>query len=237
MRRVVAFVALTALAVAVAGCSGADAQEAQALLAQSQAAVDKVRSATFTAKLWTEGGPQEFSLTMSGGAYSKGKHAGDFYVTVSSGERPFEDVVVVQQNGRASATVGGMVLSNGLPAAPADQAIGIVQLDPYVKDVEVEHGILIGTESTTKITGVLDTEAFVKGSLGSLPQLAGLGDSGLDVAEAFGDTRAVFYLSEATLLPVRALVDLPIDVMGEEVVLHLDFAYTSLDEPLRFPDF
>ena len=236
MRRLSALIALAALAVVAAGCSGRDAQEAQALLAQSQAAVENVRSATFTAKLWTEGGPQEFFLTMSGGAYSKGKNAGDFYVVVSSGEGLFEDMVVLQQDGKASARVGGMVLTEGLPATPAEQSVAIVQLDPYVKDVEVEHGKLVGGEATTKVSGVLDTEAFVKGSLGAIPQLAGLGDAAFDVAEAFGDTRAVFYLSDATRLPVRALVDLPIDVMGERVVLHMDFAYTSFDEKLGFPD-
>jgi hypothetical protein len=236
MRRLSALFVLAAFAIAAAGCSGRDAQEAQALLAQSQAAVEKVSSATFTAQLWMEGGPQEFSLTMSGGAYARGKNAGDFYVVVSSGEGLFEDMVVVQQNGKASARVGGVVVTEGLPATPAEQSVGIVQLDPYVKDVEVERGKLIGGETTTKISGVLDTEAFVKGSLGAIPQLAGLGDAAFDVAEAFGDTRAVFYLSESTLLPLRALVDLPIDVMGEEVVLHMDFAYTSFDERLRFPD-
>ena len=236
MQRVLALLALAALGVAAAGCSGRDAQEAQALLAESQAAVAKVRSASFTAKLWTEGGAQEFSFTMSGGAYSKGKQAGDFYVVISSGEALFQDIVAVQRAGRMSASVGGTVMTNALPPAPSEQSIGVLQLDPYVKDVEVEHGKLVGGTAVTKITGVVDTQAFLKGSLGAIPELAGLGEGGFDVAEAFGDTRAVFYLSDATRLPVRALVDLPMDFLGEEVVLHMDFAYTSFNEKLSFPE-
>ena len=236
MRRVVVLVALLALIAGAAGCSGRDAREAQTLLAQSEAAVAEIRSATFSAKLWTEGGPQQLSFTMSGGAYAKGKHAGDFYVIVSSSEDFFDDIVLVQRAGKMSASMGGQVVSAPIPATSPDQSFGLVQLDPYVKDVDVEHGKIVDGESTTSISGVVDMEAFLEGSLGAIPELAGLGDAGFDGAEAFGDTRAVFYISDSTYLPVRALVDLPIDVLGEEVVLHMDFAYTSFNKRLTFPN-
>jgi hypothetical protein len=236
MRRVLVLLALAAFAAVTVGCSGRDAQEAQGLLAQSEQALAKVRSATFTAKLWSEGGPQEFSLTMSGGGYSKGKQAGDFYVVMSSSEELFEDLVLVQQGGRMSAKVGGVVMSEQLPFTAPEQSLTFVELEPYVQDVQVEHGKLLGGESTTKITGVVDTQAFLEGSFGALSQMAGLGEGGLDVGEAFGDIRAVFYLSDTTRLPVRALVDLPMDILGEEVVLHMDFAYTSFNRKVDFPD-
>jgi hypothetical protein len=236
MRRMLALLALAALAAVVTGCSGRDAQEAQALLAQSEQALAKVRSATFTAKLWSEGGPQEFSLTMSGGGYAQGKQAGDFYVVMSSSEELFQDLVLVQQGGRMSAKVGGVVMSEQLPFTAPEQSLTFVQLEPYVKDVQIEHGKLLAGESTTKITGVVDTQAFLEGSFGALSQMAGLGEGGLDVGDAFGDIRAVFYLSDRTRLPVRALVDLPMDILGEKVVLHMDFAYTSFNRKLDFPD-
>ena len=236
MRRVLALLALAAIGVVASGCSGRDGQEAQALLAQSEQALAEVRSASFSAKLWIEGGPQQVSMTMSGGAYSKGKNAGDFYVAVSSADALFEDVVLVQQGGRLSAKVGGTVMSESLPfTAPQQEPLGLVALEPYVEDVKVEHGKLLDGESTTKITGVVDTQAFLEGSLGALSQMAGLGESGFDAGDALGDIRAVFYLSDATRLPVRALVDFPIDVLGEKVVLHMDFAYTSFDRKLDFP--
>jgi hypothetical protein len=236
MRRVLVLLALAAFAAVTVGCSGRDAQEAQGLLAQSEQALAKVRSATFTAKLWSEGGPQEFSLTMSGGGYSKGKQAGDFYVVMSSSEELFEDLVLVQQGGRMSAKVGGVVMSEQLPFTAPEQSLTFVELEPYVQDVQVEHGKLLGGESTTKITGVVDTQAFLEGSFGALSQMAGLGEGGLDVGDAFGDIRAVFYLSDTTRLPVRALVDLPMDILGEEVVLHIDFAYTSFNRKVHFPN-
>lgn len=235
MRRVLALLALLAVAAAAAGCSGRDAEEARALLAQSDAALAEVRSATFTAKLWTSGAPQDLVLTMSGGAYSKGKHKGDFYALVSSDGLYFHDIVVLQRDGKMAASVDGMVLPNALPPRQPDESVGIVDIDPYVKDVKVERGKLIAEEPTTKVTGVVDTQGFLQGSLGVLPQMAGLGDAGFDVAEGFGDTRAVFYLSETSHLPVRALVDVPMDIAGESVVLHMDFAYTSFNEKLRFP--
>jgi hypothetical protein len=58
MRRGLALLLVTAVAAAATGCSGADAQEAQTLLAESNAALAQVRSATFTARLTMTGGPR-----------------------------------------------------------------------------------------------------------------------------------------------------------------------------------
>jgi hypothetical protein len=235
MRRALALLVLLACAAGSLGCSGKEAQEAEELFARSDAALANVRSATFGVKLWTSGGPQELALSMSGGAYSKGKHAGDFYVVVTSDGLYFSDLVVVQREGRVSASVDGRVVTAALPASRTQQSLDIVDIDPYVKDVKVEHGKLIGGELTTKVTGVVDTEGFLKGSFGLIPEMAQLGDAGFDFAEGFDDTRAVFYISESSHLPTRALVDIPMTVVGEKVVLHMDFAYTSFNEKLRFP--
>jgi hypothetical protein len=236
MRRLLSL-ALAGLVFVTTGCSGRDAEEAQTLLAESEAAVAQVRSVSFTGKFWTEGGPQELSFTIAGGAYAKGKQAGDFYVVVRSKEEGlFEDMILVQRDGRMSASVGGSLLAGGLPSTSPERSPGFLELEPYVKDVEVEHGRLVGGESATKITGVVDTAALVEGSLASIPELAGLSEGGFDMAGALGDTRAVIYISDATHLPLRALLDLPIDILGEEIVLHVDYAYTSFDEKLSFPD-
>jgi hypothetical protein len=235
MRRVVALLSLVALAVVSTGCSGEDAEEARALLRQSQAALADVRSATFTMKLSMEGAPQDFSFTISGGAYMKGQRAGDFYAVMGTDSGLFQDVVLVQQDGHAAASMDGMVMRDGLPPAETENPVGMMTLDPYVKDVKVEHDKLIGGEAATKITGVIDTTKFLESSLGSLNQVGGFGEAGFDLGDMFGDTRAVFYLSDTSHLPLRALVDLPMDLLGEEVVMHVDFAYTSFDEKLRFP--
>jgi hypothetical protein len=235
MRRVLALLSLAALAVVSTGCSGQDAEEARALLAQSQAALADVRSATFTMKLSMEGAPQDFSFTISGGAYVKGKRAGDFYALMGTDSGLFEDIVVVQQDGRVAASMDGVVTTDGLPSAETQNPVGMMSLDPFVKDVEVEHGKQIAGEPATKITGVVDTTKLLDTSLGSLSQVNGFGEAGFDLGDMFGDTRAVFYLSDTTHLPLRALVDVPVDLLGEAVVMHVDFAYTSFDEKLRFP--
>jgi hypothetical protein len=45
----------------------------------------------------------------------------------------------------------------------------------------------------------------------------------------------VLYLSDATNLPMRGLVDVPMDVAGQKIAMHLDFAYTSYDQKVEFP--
>jgi hypothetical protein len=232
MRRVFALLLLTAAAVA-AGCSGADAKEAQALLAESNAAFAEVRSATFTARMSLTGGPQELNMTMSGGGYAHGKRAGDYYVLATSDNLGFGDLVVLSRSGRVSMSVDGRPIGEvPLPNTSAGNPIQLVDLSQYVKDVEVEHGKLIEGELMTKLTGVIDTAGLAKGALA---EVTGAGGDGLDLSKSLGDTRVVLYLSEATHLPMRGLIDVPIDVAGQKIVMHLDFAYTSYDQKVEFP--
>lgn len=233
MRRVLALLLLTATAAVAAGCSGADAKEARALLVQSDAAFAEVRSATFTARLSLTGGPQELSMTMSGGGYAHGRRAGDFYLLATSDNLGFRDLVLVNRSGRVSMSVDGHPVGEvPLPNTTADNPIQLVDLSQYVKDVDVEHGKLIDGELMTKLTGVIDTAGLAKGALADV---TGAGGDGLDLSRSLGDTRIVLYLSEATHLPMRGLVDVPMDVAGQKIAMHLDFAYTSYDQKVEFP--
>jgi hypothetical protein len=233
MRRLLALFLLTATAAVAAGCSGADAKEAQALLVQSNAAFAEVRSATFTARMSLTGGPQELSMTMSGGGYAHGRRAGDFYVLATSDSLGFRDLVLVNRSGRVSMSVDGHSIGEvPLPNTTANNPLRVVDFSQYVKDVEVEHGKLIDGEPMTKLTGVIDTAGLAKGPLGDV---TGAGGNGLDLSKSLGDTRVVLYLSEATHLPMRGLVDVPIDVAGQKIAMHLDFAYTSYDQKVEFP--
>jgi hypothetical protein len=83
-----------------------------------------------------------------------------------------------------------------------------------------------------KISGVIDTAGLAKGSLANM---TGMGESDLDLSKALGDTRIVLYVSESTHLPMRGLVDVPIEVAGQKIEMHLDFAYTSYDTRVDFP--
>src|SRR6266545_2684537 len=147
MRRILAFLLLTAVAAVAPGCSGADAEEAQALLVQSNAAFAEVRSATFTARMSLTGGPRELSMTMSGGGFAHGKKAGDFYVLATSDSLGFGDLVLVSRSGRVSMSVDGHPVGEvPLPNTTAENPIQLVDFSQYVKDVNVEHGKLIDGE-------------------------------------------------------------------------------------------
>jgi hypothetical protein len=233
MRRILAFLLLTAVAAVAPGCSGADAEEAQALLVQSNAAFAEVRSARFTARMSLTGGAQELSMTMSGGGYAHGKRAGDFYVLATSDSLGFGDLVLVSRSGRVSMSVDGHPVGEvPLPNTTAENALKLMDFSQYVKDVDVEHGKLIGGEPMMKLTGVIDTAGLAKGALADV---TGAGGDGLDLSRSLGDTRIVLYLSEATHLPMRGLVDVPMEVAGEKIAMHLDFAYTSYDQKVEFP--
>jgi len=233
MRRVLALLLLTATGAVAAGCSGAEAKEAQALLAQSNAAFAEVRSATFTARMSLTGGPQELSMTMSGGGYAHGRRTGDFYVLATSDSLGFRDLVLVSRSGRVSMSVDGHPIGEvPLANTTAENPIQLVDLSQYVKDVDVDDGKLIDGELMTKLTGVIDTAGLAKGALADV---TGAGGDGLDLSKSLGDTRIVLYLSDATHLPMRGLVDVPMDVAGQKIAMHLDFAYTSYDQKVEFP--
>jgi hypothetical protein len=233
MRRLLALLLLTATAAPATGCSGADAQEAQDLLAQSNAAFAQVRSATFTARMTLTGGPAELDMKMTGGGYARGKRAGDFYVLVTAGNLPFRDLLVVSRSGRVSMSVDGNRVGEApLPVQTADNPLQLVDLAQYVKDVRVEHGKVIDGEAMTKVTGVIDTAGLARGALANV---TGAGGGDVDLSKSLGDTRVVLYLSEATHLPMRGLVDVTLDVAGQKLAMHLDFAYTSYNERIQLP--
>jgi hypothetical protein len=82
---------------------------------------------------------------------------------------------------------------------------------------------------------VIDTASLVEKSLSAFGELSSLTDGAFDFSDALGDTHVVLYISDATHLPMRGLVDIPIHAGGEKFELHMDFAYTSINEPVVFP--
>jgi hypothetical protein len=231
MRRLLALLCLSTLAAAASGCSGADATEAQALLAKSDAAFAQVRSATFMAHLTMTGGSEEVGMTMTGGGYVRGKRAGDFYVVATAENLPFGELAVTSRSGRVSMALDGSPIAS-VPAPPTqdENPLAVAEFSQYVKDVKVEHGKLIGGQAMAKISGTIDTAGLAKGVLGDVA-----GGSGLDLSDSLEDTRVVLYISEASQLPMRCLIDMGLDVAGQKVEMHLDFAYTSYNERVEFP--
>jgi hypothetical protein len=154
-------------------------------------------------------------------------------VLATSDSLGFRDLVLVSRSGRVSMSVDGHSIGEvPLPNTTADNPIQLVDFSQYVKDVDVEHGKLIDGEPMTKLTGVIDTAALAEGALADV---TGAGGDGLDLSKSLGDMRMVLYLSDATNLPMRGLVDVPMDVAGQKIAMHLDFAYTSYDQKVEFP--
>lgn len=224
MRRTgVAFVALLA-ALALAGCSGAEAQRAQELLRQSEAAMEKLEAFRFAGRMWVEADGLELTLVMRGGGSTK--PGGASYVTMRADGIPgFPETTVVTRGDRTWMKAGGSWTAMPVPPGQAQaSALQGFNLAPYIEDVSVAQGVLIEGEPTSKITGVVDTGGVFEGVLGELGSLPEGGASLPDVSEAFEDTRVVLYISERSHLPVRGLVDMGIEVRGERADLHFDFA-------------
>jgi hypothetical protein len=236
MRRLLALALVGLVAVAASGCSGVDAQEAQNLLDQSTTAMAKVRSLNFAIRMWTEGAPEgeNFTVLMRGGGYQRGRHAGESYATIDSENLPeLGRMTVVVRRNALYVKAGGRWSRAPVPTgqAAANPLSGF-DLTRYVTDVRVDNGVVVGGEPMDKITGVIDTKAALNG----LMSLGGTGSSDLgSAADILGDIRAVLYVSRTTHLPMRTLVDMPIEFIGEKVVMHMDIVITGIDKRVPVP--
>jgi hypothetical protein len=232
MRRLALVFALAVVALLPLGCAGPEGHRAQELLAQSDKALAEVQSMRFSGRMWMETPLGDFTFLMSGAGTTRG--GGASYVTMRSPDVPeFPEMSVVVRGQKAWMKAGGRW--QPIPAPPPQSAAGIEQFDftPYVKDVDVDHGHDVAGEPAVKVTGVLDTAALVNGVFGQLGSVPG--GALPDLSETFSDTRVVLYLGETSHLPLRTLVDMSVEAAGERVQMHMDFALTGFDEPVRIP--
>ena len=107
---------------------------------------------------------------------------------------------------------------------------GAEQFDvlPLVKDVAVDEGHTIDGEPAVKITGILEPESFRAGFMAGLP-------ADVSVDTSFSDTRVVVYLSEASRLPLRMLIDQSMELDGEDFTVSMDLALVGTNEPVEIP--
>lgn len=235
MRRLLAFALVVSAAAVASGCSGVDAQKAQTILDQSTTAMADVKSVSFAMRMWTSGAPEgtEFTVLMHGGGYQKGKRAGESYVTLSSSDVPgMGSMTIVIRRNTLYVKAGGSWSRVPTPAdqASADPLAGF-DLTRYVTDVRVEEGVMVEGEPMDRITGVIDTSSALSGLFGTLGGAGGFGDA----SEVLGDIRTVLYVSQTTHLPMRTLVDMPMNVVGEKIVMHMDLVITGVDKPVSIP--
>ena len=245
IRRTAAAVLVALSATLLAACTGADAKRAQELLRQAEQAQQEVESMSFRMNIWTSGDGPRLSAHLSGGAYARGKRAGDVVLDldVQGGPAPMT-MRIVQRDGAmfvnpgsgwtpVPSAAGASALGGG-----AESAFANFDFSRYVKDVTVEEGQILGGKAVAKIVGVVDTGALIGDLLGGLGGLAELSGAEIpdDLSDSFGDTRAVLYVSEASHLVVGALVDLAFEHEGEKTELHVAFNVTGVDEPVKIPD-
>lgn len=237
MRRLLALALVVSAAGAVTGCSGVDAQKAQDILAQSTSAMADVKSVSFAMRMWTSDGPAgtEFTVLMHGGGYQRGKRAGESYATLNASDVPGLGAVtiVIRHNVLYVKAAGSW---SRVPA-PADQAaadpLAGFDITRYVTDVRVEEAASVGGEPMDRITGVIDTAAALSGILGTLG--ASRGSEVGDVSDILGDIRSVLYVSQTTHLPMRTLIDMPMKIAGQTIVMHIDLVITEVNEPVAIP--
>lgn len=235
VRRLVVLLALAILPIVASACTGADAQKAEDLLAQSRTAEQSVRSEGFTMKATVDAGGQSAVVNAQGGMILKGTDAGDFYATMTtamSGAAPV-DVVMVKRGGSMQLRMNGVRRTVPLPAGMQSSAAGAAGFDvnaitPYVKDVSVST-LEVGGRTEDEVVGTLDGDALLK----SLPGVsAGLLST---VGASLGDIKVQLFIPRDTHLVETALLDMTAHVEKQTMHMSMSYAVTSVNEPLIFP--
>jgi hypothetical protein len=226
MRRLTLALTLLAAVVSVAGCAGAEGREAQALLDKSNEAFASVATYRMGGLMRMETPIGEIGFEISADVDQADEA---MFMTMSSPDLPGAHMQMVVRDDSFWANMNGSGWQP-LPNPPTGMT-GVEQFDllPHVKDVEVDEGRMVAGEPAVKITGVLDLDSFAEGFMAGLPD-------GADIDASFGDTRIVVFLSEATSLPLRMLMDQSMEIEGETMEVHMELAVTNVNEPVDIPN-
>jgi hypothetical protein len=243
IRRVLIASVLLAVVLVGAGCSGPEAPEAQQLLQQSQAVQARLSSATYEAQVDVSLAGQRIELAMGGGAYLKGPHKGDQFLSMSTSGLPnaFE-AEFVSLGGRYWIRMNGAWQAIPVPAGASTANSGLdttafLELARYVKDVRVTEGRELHGERVTTVTGVVDTA----GLTGGLAKLSGLEQRGFatpdlaELREHIGDIHAVLFVSNRTMLIRGAVLTTKLKFQGHEIELRVVYRLLGVNKPVEIP--
>ena len=236
MRRVAAL----ALAVLpLLACSGEQGERAQQLLTRAQAAQARLTSATYEARMTVSMDGQRFGLVMNGGAYLKGRRAGDQVLRMSAEGIPGVGAMNMQMVVRsrvATMSLNGRRFTMPLPASTKQQydwSSTMLDLARYVKRVKVREGRVVNGERGATISGVIDTEGLLKAvsKLETFSQAAGPAapDVG-DLAEHLGDIRAAVFVARRTGLIRSAVISLGVDADGKKADIEFTYRLSSTNK-------
>jgi hypothetical protein len=239
---------LFATALVAVGCGGGpDAQRAQELLAQAQAAESRITSARYDVELIITADGKQVGVTLTGGAYVRGRRAGDQhlrgYVSGAPLDLEFEFVAVGKRAYIRGGGLGWQAVPR--PAGPTTAGGGdhlgsaaLRELARYVTDVRVTEGELLGGEPTARISGTVDTEGLVKAAaqLDEFSKLVGDAAPSLSrFAEHLGDTHVILLVSERSQLLRAMLLDLTIEHEGKTAEVQVIYRLRDVNEPVRIP--
>ena len=215
-----------------AACTGADAQKAQQLLTQSEAAAQTVRSEGFSMHMKLDGNGQTVAVDAGGGMLLKGPRTGDFYATMATtvpGTAPV-NMVMIKRGPTMQVRVAGISRTVPLPAGtkPTSAGFDVNALTPYVKDVAVST-VVVNGRTEDEVTGTVDGDALITSLPGvSAGLLSNLGTS-------LGDIKVSLFIPRDTHLIETALLDMTMHVARQDLHLSMSYAVTSVNKPLAFP--
>jgi hypothetical protein len=241
-RRLAQVLLLVAAASSLTACSGADARQAQQLLADAHLAQSKVVSATYDVRVVVAQGEKSYTLLMNGGGYLKGPRAGDQFLSMRGEGLPMQmqfDLVAVDR--RATVRVNGRSQSFPMPSGAASSqssnwAAIMGELSRYVKSVDVrENEVVAGTRGTT-VAGVIDTAGLVKAVAGMSALSQASGAPAVDqLAKDLGDTRIVLFISARTHLIRTAVINVDVKAAGKTAKVRLFYSLRSVNKPVALP--
>jgi hypothetical protein len=241
----VRFLSLVIAAMVLAGCAGGpDAQQAQALLQQAQAAQLKLRTAAFAAELSVSANGQKFGLVLDGAAAMNKARGGDMWVRMTGngpGGDDFE-LTMSKRGSRVTVTAQGETQTFNAKDAAAPKldslsSFGSFDFSSCIKRVDVAEGRSLNGEPATRIAGTVDTACVLKAA-SALGGVAGSSAPNVDfdqLSKYVRDVQATLFVSERTHLLVGALVTTSISAMGQSADVQIRYRLTRVNKPLRFP--
>jgi hypothetical protein len=228
--------ALCLAATALSACSGEQGQRAQELLKRAEVAQARLTSATYEARLNVSSEGRRFSLVMNGGAYLKGRRAGDQVLSMRADGIPGAgsfDARMLIRGRQASMSMNGQRFSMPLTASTKQQfdwSSTMVDLTRYVKQVKVREGRVVNGEHGATITGVIDTAGLLKAvaKLDGFTQVAGASAPKFDAfTDHLSDVRVALFVAERTGLIRSAVVTLALEAEGKKAELELTYRLDS----------
>jgi hypothetical protein len=224
MRRA-ALLLVLALSIASAGCAGAEGRQAQELLDEAEQAFAGLETYELGGTMTMKTSLGEVAVQIHA---SIDQQAGAMLMTMRADDLPgFPPMSIVARSDGFWMKAGGTWQPMPVPSG-ATAGAGQFDILPLVKDVDVDEGHTVDGERAVKITGILDPGSFQAGFMAGLPD-------DVSVDASFADTRVVVFLSEASRLPLRMLIDQSMELEGEEFAVSMDLALVNVNEPVKIP--